>query len=152
MAPYTCPTCLNDYVDILDHIRKKHPEEPYTALQLQPLGLTPCPICHTACRGEHGVKTHSAKIHGTIGTSRVSTLHRVRTYIPQIAAAFSPAIGSVPRLPQPPRHPIARNSPIHRPESPRGNAAGKRPARSPSPGTQRPPLRQRLAVVIPLKL
>ncbi|XMA08904.1 hypothetical protein WAI453_001695 [Rhynchosporium graminicola] len=80
-----CPICQNEYSDILDHIRKKHATEAYSALQLQPIGLTPCPICSTAYRGAHGVKTHSAKVHGIIGNSKVSTQHRIHTSGPSIA-------------------------------------------------------------------
>ena len=75
--PFECPSCKNEYIDILDHIRKKHPIDSLTELQLQPIGLVPCPTCATACKGAHGVKTHSAKIHGIIGNSRISTQHRI---------------------------------------------------------------------------
>ncbi|KAK0103208.1 hypothetical protein ONS95_004088 [Cadophora gregata] len=77
--PFECPACKNEYIDILDHIRKKHPTDSFTELQLQPIGLVPCPTCATACKGAHGIKTHSAKIHGITGSSRVSTQHRIHT-------------------------------------------------------------------------
>jgi len=100
LTQLTCPTCTNRYADILDHIRKKHPDATYSALELQPLGLTPCPTCATACKGEHGVKTHSSKVHGAIGSSRVSTLPRTYTTTPALAALPS----SGPRTtPLPPR-------------------------------------------------
>ncbi|EEU34506.1 uncharacterized protein NECHADRAFT_88345 [Fusarium vanettenii 77-13-4] len=47
--------------------------------QLQPLGLVSCPYCGTACRGSHGIKTHSAKIHGIEGRKRLA-----RTPSPQL--------------------------------------------------------------------
>ena len=130
MAPdlglYSCPTCQNKYADPLDHIRKKHPQESYTPLQLQAIGLVACPICGTACSSEHGVKTHSAKIHGTRGTSRVSTLPRVHIPAPS-APRFTPDLGHhLPQLPRPKTPP-----PIRR----------KRQAESLSPTIQ--PLRQR---------
>nr|AFI41156.1 reverse transcriptase [Pyricularia oryzae]AFI41157.1 reverse transcriptase [Pyricularia oryzae]AFI41158.1 reverse transcriptase [Pyricularia oryzae] len=74
-----CPTCNGVYADYNDHIRKKHPDERYTALQLQPLGLTPCPICKTACKNDLGVKTHLSKIHKISGASKISTQPRIRT-------------------------------------------------------------------------
>lgn len=74
--PLTCPTCSNSYVDLLDHIRKKHTYESYTSLQLQPVGLAPCPDCGTACKGSLGIKAHQAKIHNIPGANRVSTQHR----------------------------------------------------------------------------
>jgi hypothetical protein len=114
-----CPSCKELYADILEHIRKKHPSEAYTDLQLQPLGLTSCPICATACRGTHGVKTHSAKIHGTIGTSSISTLPRARLPTPSLFDITSP-------------------------RTPRASLSRKRQARSPSPGLQRPQTRPRL--------
>ena len=105
MAPFTCPTCAGTYQDPLDHLRKKHPTTAYTALQLQPLGLTPCPICGIACKGAHGIKTHSAKIHGTLGASRIPAL-RARdppgdSPGPTRSWTFSPD------LPPPPQRPWA---------------------------------------------
>ncbi|KAH9203081.1 hypothetical protein DL95DRAFT_322113 [Leptodontidium sp. 2 PMI_412] len=85
---FECPTCKNNYSDILDHIRKKHPTDTYTTLQLQPIGLTPCPTCATACKGAHGVKTHSAKIHGITGNSKISTQHRIHTAPPASASSI----------------------------------------------------------------
>ncbi|KAH9210658.1 hypothetical protein DL95DRAFT_465671 [Leptodontidium sp. 2 PMI_412] len=84
---FECPTCKNNYSDILDHIRKKHPTDTYTTLQLQPIGLTPCPTCAIACKGAHGVKTHSAKIHGITGNSKISTQHRIHTAPPASASS-----------------------------------------------------------------
>jgi hypothetical protein len=158
MSTFQCPTCTNEYVDILDHIRKKHPTEPYTALELQPLGLTPCPICSTACKGEHGIKTHSAKIHGTIGSSRVSTLPRARIQAPQSPllppriATFSPRLQNTSRFRPTPSAPQPSSST----EEPLGWTSAtisralegfqrKRPARTPSPGIERHPTRQRIA-------
>ncbi|PVH67462.1 hypothetical protein DL98DRAFT_642167, partial [Cadophora sp. DSE1049] len=99
--PFECPSCKNEYIDILDHIRKKHPTNLYTKLQLQPIGLIPCPTCATACKGAHGVKTHSAKIHGIIGNSKPTA---------------------------------------------------KRPAKSPSPGVERPTTRQKRDLIAPKQL
>ncbi|KAJ3496972.1 hypothetical protein NLG97_g2259 [Lecanicillium saksenae] len=85
---FTCPTCKRPYADILDHIRKRHAQEAYTDLQLQPIGLNSCPICHTACRGQQGINTHIAKIHNIPGASRTSTQARERTYpIPDVPAS-----------------------------------------------------------------
>ncbi|EEU33341.1 uncharacterized protein NECHADRAFT_88874 [Fusarium vanettenii 77-13-4] len=79
MPSQRCPTCKGSYRDLLEHIRKKHPAETYTDRQLQPLGLVSCPYCGTACRGSHGIKTHSAKIHGIEGRKRLA-----RTPSPQL--------------------------------------------------------------------
>jgi uncharacterized C2H2 Zn-finger protein len=86
MASLACPSCNGLYKDILDHIRKKHPADQYTDQQLLPLGLVACPTCQTACRGQHGIHTHQAKIHGIQGNSRISTLPR-----PQLATPTNPS-------------------------------------------------------------
>ena len=152
MAQFECPTCTNEYVDILDHIRKKHPTEAYTELQLQPLGLTPCPHCKTACKGAHGIKTHSAKIHGTIGSSRVSTLPRHRTQVPYIPqnsspppqiASFSPRLQNTSRFRPTASVPVTLQWTSSPEEEP---LQRKRHARTPSPGLERNPLRQRLVL------
>ncbi|XMA16790.1 hypothetical protein WAI453_009581 [Rhynchosporium graminicola] len=187
-----CPTCRNEYSDILDHIRKKHATEAYSALQLQPIGLTPCPICSTACRGAHGVKTHSAKVHGIIGNSKVSTQHRIHTTGPLIAPTSLEEIASGPEDPEEPAEayrsyaevastiaPTARKfSPriakATRPyppalaalentlrgqlgvyksapgaSTPRNDApGGKRTAKTPSPGVERPTTRRRRASIV----
>ncbi|XMA12782.1 hypothetical protein WAI453_005573 [Rhynchosporium graminicola] len=187
-----CPTCQNEYSDILDHIRKKHATEAYSALQLQPIGLTPCPICSTACRGAHGVKTHSAKVHGIIGNSKVSTQHRIHTTGPLIAPTSLEEIASGPEDPEEPAEayrsyaevastiaPTARKfSPriakATRPyppalaalentlrgqlgvyksapgaSTPRNDApGGKRTAKTPSPGVERPTTRRRRASIV----
>jgi hypothetical protein len=142
MAPGTYPSYGDRYADILDHIRKKHPSERYTALNLQPLGLTPYPIYGTAYKGDLGVKTYSAKIHGVSGASRVSTLPRVRTgpaVNPPRAPTFSPAI------------------PAPRYLSGLGNAgpvisrlpSRKRPTRTPSPTLTPAPRRPRIILGSP---
>ncbi|XMA16108.1 hypothetical protein WAI453_008899 [Rhynchosporium graminicola] len=187
-----CPTCQNEYSDILDHIRKKHATEAYSALQLQPIGLTPCPICSTACRGAHGVKTHSAKVHGIIGNSKVSTQHRIHTSGPLIALTSLEEIATGPEHPKEPAEayrsyaevastivPTARKfSPriakATRPYPPalaalentlRGQLGvyksapgastprndtlgGKRTAKTPSPGVERPTTRRRRASIV----
>ncbi|XMA10241.1 hypothetical protein WAI453_003032 [Rhynchosporium graminicola] len=187
-----CPTCQNEYSDILDHIRKKHATEAYSALQLQPIGLTPCPICSTACRGAHGVKTHSAKVHGIIGNSKVSTQHRIHTSGPSIAPTPLEEIATGPEHPKEPAEayrsyaevastivPTARKfSPriakATRPyppalaalentlrgqlgvyksapgaSTPRNDApGGKRTAKTPSPGVERPTTRRRRASIV----
>lgn len=103
-----CPTCHNRYVDILDHIRKKHSTQSYTVLQLQPLGLTPCPTCGTACRGHLGVKTHGARIHGIIGASRISTPRRIRT--PTDTESQSTRAHLAPLAPIPMNHGLPQTS------------------------------------------
>lgn len=135
--PSVCPTCQGAYSDILEHIRKKHPLEAYSDLQLQPLGLTRCPICSTACKGILGVQTHLAKAHKVAGASRVSTLPRANS---DASIGSSRALGSAilapdstgalgpsraPRRPQPsqlsrprspsppPATPEARLPPLH---------------------------------------
>jgi hypothetical protein len=131
MPVQVCPTCQGGYRDLLEHIRKKHPTEPYTKQQLQPLGLACCPICYTACQGTHGVKTHCAKIHGIKGTARVSTQPRARDR--RSSGPQSPIrdLSSPPSSPSPaPRSPVG-------PRAYRG-LLGKRLARSPSPPSQRP--------------
>ncbi|XMA18830.1 hypothetical protein WAI453_011621 [Rhynchosporium graminicola] len=187
-----CPICQNEYSDILDHIRKKHATEAYSALQLQPIGLTPCPICSTACRGAHGVKTHSAKVHGIIGNSKVSTQHRIHTSGPSIAPTPLEEIATGPEHPEEPAEayrsyadvastivPTARKfSPriakATRPyppalaalentlqgqlgvyksapgaSTPRNNTlGGKRTAKTPSPGVERPTTRRRRASIV----
>ena len=170
---YYCPSCKGKYTDILEHIRKKHPTDAYTALQLQPLGLTPCPICATACKGTHGAKTHSAKVHGVVGNSKTSTLPRIHTQPPR-ASTFDPEIDSTtPTLPrihtQPPRastfdpeidstntpypillsrankrRPQTSQSPIT-PLPQRTLLKGKRQAKTPSPGVERAATRLRRA-------
>ncbi len=88
-----CPACGSRYADMLDHIRKQHPFVEFTDLQLQPIGLISCPICHTACRSQHGVRTHQAKVHGIQGTSNISTLPRTRT------GPFQPNLPSLAQYP-----------------------------------------------------
>ena len=146
MSSYPCPTCSGNYVDILDHIRKKHPQDAYTAIQLQPLGLTPCPTCATACKGEHGIRTHSAKIHGETGSSRVSTLPRNRTQLPPPprAATFSPMLPNAPTLPQATNNGLgASRWATTQPTSPLSTQR-KRTANTPSPRTQRTATRQKI--------
>src|SRR5687767_11746013 len=113
MATHQCPSCKASYKDILDHIRKKHPTTPFTTLQLQPVGLVPCPECGTACRSAHGAAAHMAKIHGITGAHRISTGLRIRTQPPGSATpapranTFSPdlqAIQKLPTQPESPRH------------------------------------------------
>jgi hypothetical protein len=97
-----CPSCFTVYKDILDHIRKKHPTDQYTVLQLQPFGLLPCPTCFTACKGTHGIRTHQAKIHGISGTSTLSTPTRQHTAPPASTNRKRPASSPSP-IRQPPR-------------------------------------------------
>lgn len=136
MPSQVCPTCQGGYSDLLEHIRKKHPAETYTNQQLQPLGLVSCPHCATACRGLHGIRTHSAKIHGIEGKSHISTLLRPRTYIATRAtSAFQASQSEACTSPnQASQNPISSyKAPLRR----------KRPARTPSPDRQRPSQRQR---------
>jgi hypothetical protein len=84
-----CPTCNQRYKDIQDHIRKRHPSAQYTRLQLQPLGLTPCDICHAAFKNTDGVKAHKAKVHQTPGTSTISTPRRTHTDVKGIPIDLS---------------------------------------------------------------
>ena len=166
--PYKCPTCLGEYRDILDHIRKNHPHEAYTDLTLQPLGLSSCPDCGTACRGQHGIKTHGAKVHGTIGTSRTSTLPRRRTgtSVAPIRAGSTRVTGrlrgnstpeppsdlegpgdlSRPSSPESPTRPeiqVLIGTPQRYPEASQRPLQRKRPARTPSPSEERPYNRRR---------
>ncbi|EEU33888.1 uncharacterized protein NECHADRAFT_88811 [Fusarium vanettenii 77-13-4] len=137
MPSQRCPTCKGSYRDLLEHIRKKHPAETYTDRQLQPLGLVSCPYCGTACRGSHGIKTHSAKIHGIEGQAHISTLPRPRTYIATRATSASRA--SLASSISPTRPNQASPGLV----SYRGLIGRKRPARTPSPQLQRPTRRQR---------
>ena len=89
-----CPTCNTPYRDMLDHIRKRHTFVQYTTLQLQPLGLTPCPECHTACRGIHGVRTHQAKVHHIPGGSTTSTPRRIVDFFQSPSAPPLPTLKS----------------------------------------------------------
>lgn len=131
MPSQACPSCSGCYRDMLDHIRKKHPSEPFTALQLQPFGLVDCPTCHTACKGTHGIRVHQSRVHGIEGTSRVSTLPRLRD-VPAPSAAPAQLTASNPFL-------------ARRQQPPPANRGRKRAANTPSPATQRPPLRPRAA-------
>lgn len=131
MAPPGCPSCEGVYKDMLEHIRKRHPQAIYTDLQLQPFGLVSCPICYTACRGAHGVKTHGAKIHGLVGTSNISTLPR-------------PRVANTPSYPRPPFSPRVTLPPLPDLNRDLGASRGrKRAARTPSPTSQRPLTRPR---------
>ncbi|KAH6658769.1 hypothetical protein F5X68DRAFT_178868, partial [Plectosphaerella plurivora] len=125
MAP--CPSCKGEYVDLLDHIRKKHPQDSYTALQLQPAGLTPCPTCGTACKGDLGVRTHAAKIHGIPGSSR--------------RKGKTPSPGNSPPRrrrrpiedsPSPSPPPRRSESTLPPPTSPRGLGGVREPSRGPT--------------------
>ena len=129
--PDLCPSCGLSYKDMLEHIRKKHPFDAYSDLQLQPFGLVSCPTCRTACRGAHGIKTHSAKVHGLAGASAISTLPRAASATTSTANSGSIA----PHTPRPSQQP--------RPPDPRINRGQKRPAATPSPPTQRPRARPR---------
>jgi hypothetical protein len=160
MSLHPCPTCPGSYADPLDHIRKKHPNEAYTALQLQPLGLEPCPHCGTACKGSLGVKAHSAKIHGVQGSSRTSTLPRTRSQPtqPPRATTFSPTLS--PRALATPTF-LALSQPAPRALGQsrwavrtallnQASTTRKRPARTPSPSIARP--RARLRTLSDLEL
>ena len=133
-----CPACLGLYANCLDHTA-------FTALQLQPLGLLPCPDCGTACRSDHGIRTHRQKAHGIEGLSRSSTRPRAHSaefnYSDPLptASSFQPS--------SPPVSGALRGSrwadsgsrrPIRRPTSPLGPILRKRGARTPSPGAQPP--------------
>jgi hypothetical protein len=122
MTNPTCPSCLNNYADILDHIRKKHPYDKYTTLQLQPLGLTPCPTCATACRGQHGVRVHQQKIHHITGLSKISTQ-------PRLPSSQQPDIIKASHQPTQPTTPKLRTR--------------KRAACTPTPEQRRPSQKQR---------
>jgi len=153
---FTCPTCLNKYVDIHDHIRKKHPLESYTASELQPLSLTPCPTCGIPCKGEIGIKTHSQKIHGTIGSSRLAIQSRKSNYASSLATPTN-QLQNRPRNPLPLRLPLTSSTfqpdilvPFLREQ--RKEAIGqKRQARTPSPGAQPSSSRQRVTSPTPIR-
>ncbi|TXB98911.1 hypothetical protein FocTR4_00012312 [Fusarium oxysporum f. sp. cubense] len=136
MPSQVCPTCQGGYNNLLEHIRKKHPAKTYTNQQLQPLGLVSCPYCATACRGLHGIRTHSAKIHGIEGRAKMSTLPRPRTYIATRATNTLTASQSEPCTS--PNQASQDLIPSYK-----ASLRRKRPARTPSPDWQRPSQRQR---------
>ncbi|XMA08903.1 hypothetical protein WAI453_001694 [Rhynchosporium graminicola] len=146
----------------------------------------------TACRGAHGVKTYSAKVHGIIGNSKVSTQHRIHTSGPSIAPTpleeiatgpehpkelaeayrsyaevastivptarkFSPRIAKATR-PYPPALAALENtlrgqlgvykSAPGASTPPNDAPGGKRTAKTPSPGVERPTTRRRRASIV----
>lgn len=90
MVPCNMP---NRYADLSDHIRKRHPDESYSNLQLQPASLVACAICGTSCNDAHGIKTHAAKIRRVSGKSNRLNSLRNRSAYPLSA---SPALSSLP--------------------------------------------------------
>ncbi|KAL7916996.1 hypothetical protein ACQKWADRAFT_307897 [Trichoderma austrokoningii] len=73
-----CPSCLKPYGNMLEHIRKVHPTYGFSAAQLRPFSLIPCPICGTACKSSHGVSTHKQKAHGVVGASSFPASRRYK--------------------------------------------------------------------------
>jgi len=138
--PHTCPTCQNNYNDIHEHIRKKHPIQAYSRQALQPFGLTPCPRCGVPCKGEIGIKTHSQKIHGIVGGSRLSTQSR-RTIE---ASTSTPAPTTPQQITPPTLNSFQPNIDVPTLRELREERSGrKRQARTPSPGAEPSSLRQR---------
>src|SRR5689334_2574070 len=56
-----CPLCRQQYMDLMEHFKKKHPLDQFTSAQLAGVGLIACHNCGKPIASNHGLKTHIAK-------------------------------------------------------------------------------------------